>query len=226
MNKAKLSTQHGWNMRAITLALGMAFAVPAAHATSVDFRDVSFAGAKGQTSYQFSAGGVDITLSTNLQDAVLWWDKKDGFGVTSPSSYEADEIEGLEKLFVSFSKPVTLSQFAVSDLFYEHGYYEMGFYDVEDQGNKQGFLATKGAVNGERSIDVNQQQLSLISFSSLGRVEWQHHEFSLSGMDFDYLGSEPDPSAVPVPAAAWLFASGIAGLVSFGRKRKIADTRC
>lgn len=222
MNKAKVSTQHGRNMRAITLALGMAFAVPAAHATSVDFRDLSFAGAKGQASYQFNAGGVQITLSTNLQDAVLWWDKKDGFGVTSPSSYEADEIEGLEKLFVSFSKPVSLTQFSVSDLFYENGYYEMGFYDVEDQGNKQGFLATKGAVNGERSVDVN-QQLGLISFSSLGRVEWQNHEFSLMGLNFDYSG-EP-VSAVPVPAAAWLFASGLAGLVSFSRQRKISGTR-
>lgn len=222
MNKANVWARYGRNMRAITLALGMAFAVPAAHATSVDFRDLSFAGAKGQASYQFNAGGVQITLSTNLQDAVLWWDKKDGFGVTSPSSYEADEIEGPEKLFVSFSKPVTLAQFSVSDLFYEHGYYEMGFYDVEDQGNKQGFLATKGAVNGERSVDVN-QQLSLISFSSLGRVEWQHHEFSLRGLNFDYL-DEPI-SAVPVPAAAWLFASGFAGLVSFSRQRKITGTR-
>ena len=222
MNKANVYTRYGRNMRAITLALGMTFAVPAAHATAVDFRDLSFAGAKGQASYQFNAGGVQITLSTNLQDAVLWWDKKDGFGVTSPSSYEADEIEGLEKLFVSFSKPVTLAQFSVSDLFYEHGYYEMGFYDVGDQENKQGFLATKGALNGERSVDVN-QQLSLISFSSLGRVEWQHHEFSLRGLNFDYL-DEP-VSAVPVPAAAWLFASGLAGLVSFSRQRKIAGTR-
>lgn len=222
MNKANVCTRYRLNMRTITLALGMAFAVPAAHATSVDFRDLSFAGAKGQASYQFNAGGVQITLSTNLQDAVLWWDKKDGFGVTSPSSYEADEIEGPEKLFVSFSKPVSLTQFSVSDLFYEHGYYEMGFYDVEDQGNKQGFLATKGAVNGERSVDVN-QQLSLISFSSLGRVEWQNHEFSLMGLNFDYLG-EP-VSAVPIPAAAWLFASGLAGLVSFSRQRKIAGTR-
>jgi len=201
----------------------MAFAVPAAHAASVDFRDLSFASAKGQTSYQFSVGEIQITLSTNLQDAVLWWDKKDGFGVTSPSSYKEDEIEGLEKLLVSFSKPVALAQFSVSDLFYENGYYEMGFYDIEDQGSEQGFLATKGAQNGERSVDVS-QDLSLISFSSLGRVEWQHHEFSLMGLDFDYLDGEHIP-AVPVPAAAWLFASGLAGLVSFSRKRKSTSTR-
>ena len=218
MNIATIKTRRGLDVRAIALAMGMAFAVPAAHATSVDFRDMSFAGAKGQSSYQFSAGGVQITLTTNLQDAVLWWDKKDGFGVTSPSSYEADEIEGKEKLLVSFSKPVTLTQFSVSDLFYEHDYYEMGFYDVEDQGNQQGFLATKGTDNGERSVDLN-QNLDLISFSSLGRIEWQHHEFSLMGLNFDYQGGEPNPSAVPVPAAAWLFASGLAGLVSFGRKR-------
>ncbi len=224
MNKANVGTQYCRKMRAITLALGMAFAVPAAHATAVDFRDSSFAGAKGQASYQFNAGGVQITLSTNLQDAVLWWDKKDGFGVTSPSSYEADEIEGPEKLFVSFTKPVTLAQFSVSDLFYEHGYYEKGFYDVEDQGNKQEFLATKGALNGERSVDVG-QQLSLISFSSLGRVGSQNHEFSLMGLNFDYREGGETPSAVPVPAAAWLFASGLAGLVSFSRQRKITGTR-
>ena len=218
MNKATGSTRSVWNVRAIALAIGMAFAVPVAYATSVDFRDMSFADAKGQGSYQFSAGGVQITLSTNLQDAVLWWDEKDGFGVTSPSSYEVDEIEGPEKLFVSFSRPVALAQFSVSDLFYEHGYYEMGFYDVEDQGTEQGFLATKGVDNGERSVDVN-QNLSLISFSSLGRVEWQHHEFSLMGLNFDYQGGEPYPSAVPVPAAAWLFGSGLLGVAGLMRRR-------
>ena len=218
MNKATGTTRSGWNVRAIALGMGMAFAVPAAQATSVDFRDMSFADAKGQGSYQFSADGVQITLSTNLQDAVLWWDEKDGFGVTSLSSYEADEIEGPEKLFVSFSRPVTLAQFSVSDLFYEHGYYEMGFYDVEDQGSEQGFLATKGVDNGERSVDLN-QDLSLISFSSLGRIEWQHHEFSLMGMNFDYQGGEPYPNAVPVPAAAWLFGSGLMGLAGLLRRR-------
>jgi hypothetical protein len=219
MNKATGSTQSGWNVRAIALAMGIAFAAPAAQATSVDFRDMSFADAKAQGSYQFSAGGVQITLSTNLQDAVLWWDEKDGFGVTSPSSYEADEIEGPEKLSVSFSAPVMLKKFSVSDLFYEHGYYEMGFYDVEDQGSKQGFLATESAGNGERSVDVN-QQLSLISFSSLGRIEWQHHEFSLMGLNFDFLGGEPNPSAsaVPAPAAAWLFGSGLIGLAGLLRR--------
>jgi hypothetical protein len=219
MNNAKFCTTYNQKMRAITLALGMVFAAPAAHAASVDFRDLSFASAKGQTSYQFSVGGIQVTLSTNLQDAVLWWDKKDGFGVTSPSSYEEDEIEGMEKLLVSFSQPVTLAQFSVGDLFYENGYYEMGFYDVGDQGSKQGFLATKGAKNGERSVDVN-QELSLISFSSLGRIEWQHHEFSLMGLDI----GETIP-AVPVPAAAWLFASGLAGLISFSRKHKTTATR-
>ncbi len=114
---------------------------------------------------------VQITVSTNLQDAVLWWDNKDGFGVTSPSSYEADEIEGPEKLFVSFSSPVTLTQFSVSDLFYEHGYYEMGFYDVADQGSEQGFLATKGTDNGERSVDVNQEsQPYFVQFSRTCRM--------------------------------------------------------
>ena len=224
MNNSKNKTQRSWKARAIAVAMGAAFAVPAAQATSVDFRDMSFAGAKNQGSYQFSAGGVEITLSTNLQDAVLWWDKVDGFAVKSLSSYEADEIEGPEKLFVSFSKPVKLTEFSVSDLFYEHGYYEMGFYDVEDQGSEQGFLATKGSNNGERSVDVN-QNLSLISFSSLGRVEWQHHEFALQGLSFDYQGGEPNPSAVPVPAAVWLFASGLAGLVSFGRKGKTSGIR-
>ena len=218
MNKVTGYIQRNLDIRSIALALGMAFAVPAAHATSVDFRDSSFSSAKGQGSYQFNAGGVEITLSTNLQDAVLWWDNKDGFGVTSPSSYEADEIEGPEKLYVSFSKPVKLTQFSVSDLFYENGYYEMGFYDVGDQGNKQGFLATKNAANGERSVDLN-QDLSLISFSSLGRVEWQHHEFSLRGLEFEAV------PAVPVPAAAWLFASGLAGLASFGRKCKSPGIR-
>lgn len=223
MNNATERARPGLNKRAIALALGMAFATPAVHAASVDFRDLSFAVAKDQASYQFSVGGVDITLSTNLQDAVLWWDKKDGFGVTSPSSYEADEIEGPEKLFVSFSKPVTLTQFSVSDLFFEHDYFEKGFYDVGDQGSNQEFLAIMGAENGQRSVGVN-QVLSLIAFSAPGRGNGQHHEFALMGLEFDIYNG-PGPSPVPVPAAAWLFASGLVGLVGLGRKRSSGAAR-
>ena len=135
-------------MRAIALAMGMAFAVPAVQATSVDFRDMSFAEREGPRviSIQRRWGPNHFVNQPAGRRALVG--PKDGFGVTSPSSYEADEIEGPEKLFVSFSNPVTLTQFSVSDLFYEHGYYEMGFYDVEDQGTSTDFLQRRAQTMG------------------------------------------------------------------------------
>jgi hypothetical protein len=35
----------------------------------------------------------------------------------------------------------------------------------------------------------------------------------------------PDPSAVPVPAAVWLFGSGLAGLLGFASRRRVKTTR-
>lgn len=223
MDNARGRTSRTRHSQATALGLGISLLIPSAHATYVDFRDMSFADAKGQASYQFSVSGLEVVLSTNLKDTVLWWDVEDGFGVNSPSSYEADEIEGPEKLFVRFSSPVTLTQFFVSDLYHERGYDEMGFYEIEGQGNGQGFLATRSSTNGERSVDVN-QELRLISFSSLGHVEWQHHEFALRGLSFNYLG-EQGPSPIPVPAAAWLWVSGLASLVCFRRKSSIVGIR-
>jgi hypothetical protein len=230
MNNTTVCSRRNQAAQVILLALGTACAAPAALASSVDFRDVSFASANNQSSYQFSVDGVDITLSTSLQDAVLWWDDEDGFGVKSSAGYENDEIEGSEKLLVSFSKPVMLTGFSVSDLFHEDGYqnvafyHEMGLYDVGDQGSVTGFLAVEGADNGERSVDVN-SELELISFSAVGQVDWQDHEFALMGLDFDVIDGGPGPNPIPVPAAAWLLASGLAGLVSWGRRSTAGNRR-
>lgn len=70
--------------------------------------------------------GVDLTFAALNQSfnpsGHLYWDSDDGFGVMSTGdalSYSADEIEGNERLRLSFSAPVQLVNFGVTDLFYE-----------------------------------------------------------------------------------------------------------
>lgn len=67
---------------------------------------------------------------------LLYWDDKDGFGLTDPS-YEADEIENPEYLRLDFSKSVYVSEVYLTDLFneplegYRSGYFlEQGAYSL------------------------------------------------------------------------------------------------
>ena len=64
-------------------------------------------------------------------------------------------------------------------------------------------------------------------FDNIGDLAWAVIDLESMGIDtsrFDitrvsHVSTLGDPSAVPLPAAVWLFASGLAGLFFFGRKK-------
>jgi hypothetical protein len=197
---------------AIILALLLSGPVSAA---LVDFRD---SGAFGAANYQpsFSTGinGYTVMLTALPNGARLYQDSTDGLGVRY--SYEADEIEGIERLAIGFSTPVRLSSLLITDLFNE-GYLERGSYQLNGTGSWITFQAltsqVPGSTNGELTVLFAPNTVaSSIAFRSPGYLASlnQRHEFSVAAIE---------ASAVPIPAAAWLLGTGVVGLAVVRRRR-------
>ena len=118
------------NLGVFALAAAFGLAPFASHAATIDFRSSAFAGADYATGFSTTVGGVTTTLAPEPTGAKLYWDSTDGIGVRF--DYEADEIEGVERLAVSFSTPIQVTQIMLTDLFFESGYLETGWYQIDD----------------------------------------------------------------------------------------------
>jgi hypothetical protein len=203
--------------RAIALLL---FLSSAAAAATIDFTSTIFKPAKGEKSYSFSPltglEGVGLTLSALPAGAKLYWDKKDGLGVNY--FYQKDEIEFPEVLKIDFSENVYLSKISITDLFFERGYQEKGYYSLNG-GSWVPFLAdmaqTPGLSNGELTLSFTSPLLlDYICFTAPGLVLFpspQSHEFSVAGLEV---------TAVPLPPAAWMLGAGLVGVVALRRRRR------
>jgi len=175
-----------------------------AGAVLLDFRDSFYSDALGQNEFSATVDGISFTIKAKPANAALWWDSSDGFGIQH--GYENDEIEGNETLVVLFHTPVNLQGLLITDLFNEQGYLEKGVYSANTTWNK--FYADPaqqaGQSNGELWIDTTYSDVNFMFFQAPGRrIAGQNHEFSLAALQV---------SAVPVPAALWLFGSGLLAL--------------
>ena len=180
----------------------------------IDFRDPLFSGAQDLPSFTVPLSGFELTIEAGvfpLGDALLWWDKWDGFGVQY--SYERDEIEGPEFLQLSFSVPFVLEKVYIRDLFREFGYNEIGYYELNGSGDWIEFIAADDqlirSTPGELDLIIG-ETVDFIRFAAPGLLQnFQNHEFAVAGID---------GAPVPIPAPFVLLGSGIIGLIGLRRK--------
>ena len=203
----------------IVLSLIVFFSViTVSYATNIDFRSGDFSSADGESSFYY--GPVGLTINALPESAVLYQDSTDGLGIRY--SYENDEIEQSEILYLLFDTPYVLHEILITDLFYEPENTGSGWFKEEGQYSINGgdwidFIANESqtpSTNGELSLIFSEATvISTIQFQAPG---WkynglQNHEFSLAEIDI---------SPVPEPATILLFISGLIGLIGFRRKSR------
>ncbi len=205
----------------IVLFLGMT----PAFAGYIDFTAAPFDGSTidYEPYFKISVDNVDLTFTPypknpldpdDPDNALLYWDSTDGFGVRH--GYEKDEIEGEEILTISFGGGVDLNQVMITDLFNEWGYLETGYYWLNgDTSTKKQFWAdpnqTIGSIyNGELTLNIDAYDVDSISFAAPGKkIRDENHEFSVGGINI---------SKVPEPSTLLLLSTGLLVGAAF-RKR-------
>ncbi len=72
------------------------------------------------------------------------------------------------------------------------------------------------------TVNTNTAQLFTLNFTAIDRLEFVSsggQEYIGSGLHFTMDNASITPAAVPVPAAAWLFGSALAGFIGFKRRK-------
>jgi hypothetical protein len=204
------------------LIAALATAAPrAAEASFIDFRTPAFSTADNDPSFSTIVDGIGLQFDPIPQSARLYWDSTDGFGVRY--SYEEDEIEGTERLKITFTTgPVYLLAVSLTDLFREGSpaYWETGEYSING-GAWISFVQNdptqlpSPVSNGEFELLVNATGVSTIKFRAPGKImvngKEQNHEYSVAGVTL--------ATPVPEPGTLVLLLAGTVGVFSGHRRR-------
>lgn len=162
--------------------------------------DLTTGGSFGLGTFTKSESGIDLTLSESHVGRIFVRDSIEGIGI---AGFESPDIDGpdtgifaldpvAESLTVSFSEAVTINSIT------------FGNWDNNDDVTFSGLTLTSfGDNSGVAAIN------ELVSSFSLS-AEGSNDDFRLKSITV---------SAVPIPAAAWLFGSALIGMVGLRRKR-------
>ena len=205
----------------ILVSLFTFFIFGTAFATYVDFRALSPSHTNNILPSPYVTlipGGGTITIEAfslpNFDLKNLWWDNTDGFGISSSAGYEKDEIELMEAMRISFSSPVHVSHFDLTDLFIEgppqSPYAEIGVWYSPGLGFNLFSQYDPLVSNGEFQLDIG-HDIDEIWFSAPAKfIEGQNHEFSIAGVEV---------TSVPEPSTLILLGCGLIAFAGLGRNR-------
>ncbi len=219
------SVVRAWPIKKVRLmALGTAtalmFGSTLASAVTFDFVSLANGNEKGYTTFTDTEGGITLDATGHSADGKLdYYAYMDsgyaGLGVCKvlttgdqcgPSS--DDNVTFDEQLRLSFSQPVSLS-----DVTFINGYHGNTF-DGIFQLSVDGAPMTSFDLAHHFSTDLTGTTFDFVNPNILGDSDVSN------GYQF-YIGAiSVTPSVVPVPAAAWLFVSGLLGLIGVSRYRK------
>jgi hypothetical protein len=118
-----------------------------------------------QPSFSSILEGLDLHFEAKPEGATLWWDNEDGFGIQF--GLEDDEIVANESLELRFPMTQLLRKVLITDFFNEQNH-QMGFYEINGNGNKIRFTASADqaavSTNGEITLSIN-EYVDSIAFS-------------------------------------------------------------
>ncbi len=203
-------------------AAALMFGATLANAVTFDFASLANGNENGYTTFSHSEGSITVDASgqsaDGTQDYFAYMDAGDaGLGVCeeltadghcSPSS--DDNVTFDERLRLDFNQPVTLS-----DITFINGYHGNTFDGVFEM-SVDGGPATSYNLTSNFSTNLIGTTFDFINPNIQGGPNVSNdYQF--------YIGSvSVAATVVPVPAAGWLFVSGMLGLIGASRRRKVA----
>jgi len=171
-------------------------------ATTVDFdfRDILIEGLDESVSFPLTAGGITVTLTANDGELNR---TTSGFGVNaSIAGDDTDGMEAGETIGFIFDTDILFTGFTVSAF----GGIDSGIFSIPGQPNT--LFSSTGFIDAGNF---------LITAGDIVTIFGDAGSYSLDSMTIDTV------SAVPLPAAFYLFASGFALLTLSGRRKKSGD---
>lgn len=199
---------------AATLMLGPSVA----SAISFDFMALANGNERGYGTFTHTEDGLTVDATGHSADGTIdyyaYMDSGDaGLGVCkaltaadqcTPSS--DDNVTYLERVRLSFDRAVTLNE--VEFVNGDHGTSFMGDFDLVVDGGP----AMTHSLTNIFSTNLSGSVFEFINLNPEGTSD-------LSNKYQFYIGSV-DVAAVPLPAAAWMFGSGLLGLAGVARRRR------
>ncbi len=167
----------------------------------IDFTVAPFDQIHDQSTWSTTVDGIEITFTAYDSGGPLnfYWDDNDGYrdGIGIQTG-EQDEVEYPEIMKLSFSETILFGYAFLTDLFYESGYQEEGYYwfDGSSEVHFYADLDQPTGTHGEKTLYID-QYVDHIYFSALGDV-WnggteEDHEYSVGGI---YITKVPEPSTL------------------------------
>jgi len=212
------------SLRKFLLVAGLASSLcNGAVAAYIDFTDsISLSG--GGSSYTGTVDGISFTLLSNGDDLTFnqnydgdvsgsWCDTlacvKDGVGIVD------DEIRaGSQAMGLFFDDPVRIHSLEFLDLYIGTGSEQATVYIDGSE-----YLVGANDASG----DGGYARLDLLSVIGQNIVFFGNPDDDYwDDLTNDYAFAAASVSAVPIPAAAWLFGTALIGLVGFSKRRKAA----